>query len=310
LSAGAFLANPDKAISVRVPAGFDDRSPSRLRVEATPLVPTTRGAQAQAAPHPEDLVLRIDRLASAQNIDAIDRALLSDGAFERFAVSGTVRRFSAQRENGGRLVTGHAAGTNPTTGDESRMVFAILDLGKEKVVARYVGPADAIAANRSVLQASLAELEARPLLTAEITRTATAAWVPARSPDGRPGVPTVAGWVTEPGVPWPCADLPPSPIAQTMSPSGDFTVALRAAWHGASRADATATARKCSAQAGAWGPASYAARATAFGIAYQVEGVFVRQPDGGLWQLEMVAPVDKSRFVAEVFRDWIASIRQ
>jgi hypothetical protein len=311
LSPGAFLANPEKAISLRVPAGFEDRSPSRLRIEAVPLVPTTRESQAQDAHQsPEDLVLRIDRVASGQTIDILERALVNDGTFERFRVSGKTRHSPMQRDNGIRIVTGHATGTNPATGDQSQLVFAILDLGKEKVVARYIGPADTIAANRSVLHASLADLDVRPLLTAEVTRTATAAWTPTRSPDGRPGIQRAAGWVVEPGAPWRCAELPASSIMLTMSPAGDFTVALRAALHDAASADATAAARKCSAQPGASGPASYAARATAFGVVYQVEGIFVRQPDGGLWQLEMVAPVDKSRFVAEIFRDWIASIPQ
>lgn len=312
LSPGALLANPEKAISLRVPGGFEDRSPSRLRVEAMPVVPTTRGPQAhEGRQSPEDLVLRIDRVASGQSIDLIDRALLNDGTFERFSASGNTRRFSAQRDNGVRIVTGHAIGTNPITGDHSRLVFAILDLGKEKVVARYIGPADTIAANRSVLQASLADLDARPLLTAEVTQTAAATWTPARPAAGHPGIQTAAGWVVEPGAPWRCAtELPPAALTLTMSPTGDFTVAFRAAWHSVSSVDATAAARTCSAQPGASGSASYVARATAFGIVYQVEGTFVRQPDGGLWQLEKIAPVDKSRFVAEIFRDWIASIGQ
>src|SRR5262245_45844653 len=31
------------------------------------------------------------------------------------------------------------------------------------------------------------------------------------------------------------------------------------------------------------------ARATPFGIVYQVDEIFDRQPDGGIWQLEMIA---------------------
>ena len=88
-----------------------------------------------------------------------------------------------------------------------------------------------------------------------------------------------------------------------MSPAGDFTVALRATWHDG-RTDAAAAARHCSTDPGTQGPASYAARADLFGISYQVEGVFV--VDGrGMWQLESIAPVTKSRFVAAAFADWI-----
>jgi trypsin-like peptidase len=311
LSPGAFLTNQDKGINLRVPAGFEDRSPARLRIEAAPLLPTTREPQGQDAQQPrEDLVLRIDRVATSQAVDVIGRALVNEGAFERFRVSGNARRFSAPRENGVRVVSGYATGTNPTTGDDSRLVFAIIDFGKEKVVARYVGPADTVAANRSVLQASLAELDARQMLTAEVTSNPSVAWTPARSSDGRLGIQTVAGWVVEPGTPWRCAELPTPSSGLTMSPAGDFTVALRAVWHPASSADTTAAARKCSAQPGTSGPASYAARATAFGIVYQLDGIFARQADGSIWQLEMIAPVEKRKFVAAIFHDWIASIAQ
>src|SRR6185369_5318051 len=46
--------------------------------------------------------------------------------------------------------------------------YAVLDLGKEKVVAAYTGPEVQAAFNRSVLDGWLASVEADPMLTAEV----------------------------------------------------------------------------------------------------------------------------------------------
>jgi hypothetical protein len=85
-------------------------------------------------------------------------------------------------------------------------------------------------------------------------------------------------------------------------------VALRAAWHAASTEGATSSARKCSPKPVAFGETSYSARAAVWGVTYQVEGVFVQLPGSAVWQLEMITPVEKSRFVASVFGEWIKAI--
>jgi len=93
-----------------------------------------------------------------------------------------------------------------------------------------------------------------------------------------------------------------------MSPTGDFTVALRAAWFGGPLADVATLARQCSREPGDLGPRSYVVRGEAWGITYQVDGVFVEVPNAGVWQLELIAPVDKTRFAAQVFADWINAV--
>ena len=47
------------------------------------------------------------------------------------------------------------------------MDFAVLDLGSEKLVARYVGPAEWMAFNESVLRESLASLQGQRLVVRE-----------------------------------------------------------------------------------------------------------------------------------------------
>jgi hypothetical protein len=193
-----------------------------------------------------------------------------------------------------------------------KLVYVIIDLGREKVIARYVGRSDAVAANRSLLHASLSNLEMTPMLTAEVTRVVRANWnVLASAPSGGSRLATVDGWVVEPGLAWQCATgLRPPSAGLAMSPSGDFTVTLRAAWYGESVTDVRSVARRCSPQPGAFGESSYTARATAWGIVYQVEGIFVPLPAGGVWQLEVVAPAEKSRFLSPLFAEWIKAVGQ
>ena len=203
------------------------------------------------------------------------------------------------------MLAGHATGSD-VNGDRTKLVYMIVDLGREKVVARYNGSADTVAANRSLLHASLAALDVSPLLTAEVVRGVQANWAAASF-----NLPTVDGWVVEPGAPWPCAaGLPQPSQALTMSPPGDFTVALRAAWHGGAMKDLAAAARTCSVQPGRFGETSYAARAAAWGVTYQIEGVFVQLLGRGVWQLEMITPVDKGRFVSDAFSEWIKAVQQ
>jgi hypothetical protein len=297
---GAFISNETKGVSLRVPTDFEDRSPGRLRVEAS----RTSGSAATSAP----LALRIDRVATTQSLEVLERALTSTGTFERFQMSDKPHRFTPPNATAGRVLAGYVSGSD-ASGHPAKLVYALVDLGKEKLVARYLGDADIVAANRSPLLVSLLELDARALLSAEITRAVQPRWRRASSPDREVEILTVEGWVVEPAVPWPCAKgLPPPSGGFAMAPTGDFTVVLRAAWFAGSQADVTALARHCSQAPGELGPRSYTARAEAWGIAYQVDGVFVEVANAGVWQLEMIAPADKTRFVAPVFADWTKAV--
>jgi S1-C subfamily serine protease len=307
LTPGTFITNPAKGLSIRVPGGFEDRSPLRVRLDATASGATARSFDgAHAVPSANELALRIDRVGTSQTVEQLERALLIDGAFERFHATADPRRVASRTDLGRRVLAGHVSGADSATGDRAKLVYVIVDLGREKVVARYAGPADAVAANRSVLHASLAELEITPLLTAEVTRIVRPEWV---GDPGSSNLPTVGGWVVEPGAPWQCAaGLPQPATGLAMSPLGDFTVMLRAAWYAQPTADMTSAARRCSPQPGAFGDTSYATQATAWGSPYRIEGVFIQQGDAGIWQLEMITPLEKTRFVVDLFADWIRRI--
>jgi hypothetical protein len=296
LSLGPSVDAHSKALRYRLPAGLEDISPVRLQVSSSYV--------------PEGIAARIDRVASTWTPQQIESTLLTAGTFERFHASATARKSSAsQNDRGLRTVSGHVTGSDATNGSEVKMEYTIVDLGHEKIVARYIGPGEAIALNRSILQTSLQELEAQPMLVEEITQVIPVTWAPSAQADGL-GLPTPAKWVATAGMPMQCAGLSAPAAAQMMSPSGDFTVALRAAWRPDLTADIVPIARACSAQPGSQGDASYLSRVSWLGMDYQIEGVFARVPGKGFWQLELITPITKARLAADLFHAWVKVITQ
>ena len=151
------LALPLKGVSVEAPAGFADRSPLRLRIEAVSTSNRTSRVGEAATDH---VALRIDRIAATWPLEQVERALLTDGVFERFQTSEMFQQSRMRSEVGRRVLSGHATGIDPETQAQMKLVYALIDIGKEKIVARYIGSADTVAANRSLLQTSLDNLAA------------------------------------------------------------------------------------------------------------------------------------------------------
>lgn len=283
-----YLEAPAKAVRLRVPDGFADQSPFRLRVDTTM--------------SDSVFTLRIDRFSSLRTLEQIESAFLTEGVLDRFRAAGTPRR-TARAADGRRVIEGYVTGSDPTTGQELSTVYALLDLGRERIVARYIGTAEAIAVNRSVLQASLAGLEARPLLTAEVSRPLPSAWGHTTIEGSSTTVPIPEGWLVEPGAPSPCGSLGPPSLALATSPPGDFTVQFRAAWRPLTGGDVISIAKACAPQGGAAGPGSYASSLDWWNVAFKVEGVFVATT-GGVWHLEALMPASKSSAIVPAFTAW------
>ena len=83
LAPGGHIASPRKGLSLPVPLGFDDRSPVRLRLEGASDSRTSRVVDSSS----EHLELRVDRIATPQTLEQIERGLLMDGTLERFQSS-------------------------------------------------------------------------------------------------------------------------------------------------------------------------------------------------------------------------------
>ena len=120
--------------------------------------------------------------------------------------AGRSRRLRAGRAS----LIGSGTGTD-ALGRRFRVEFAIVDLGREKVVARYLGPEDAVAFNLGLIRRSLRSLQATPLLVVPPLRSladASLEW--AAFPNGEGGVVLPGAWPREPAQDAACAALPAS----------------------------------------------------------------------------------------------------
>lgn len=295
LGLGATLdAAERKGLRLLVPDGLADYSPARLQIDSQTSDP--------------ELVLRIDRIASDWTPDQIEQALLGGSALDAIRGVGTPRR--APRTIDGRRIIQGWTPIATVEGTARSVIYAIIEAGPERLIARYIGPSELLALNRSVLQSSLASLESRLLLVEPFTRPSRLTIGRGEVVPGSPPVPLpVDRWAYEPGGPTLCAGAGPARVAVTTTPVDDFTVELRGAWHPGPGATADAAARACAPAGMRVGAAgSYSAGATRWGVPYRVEGLFL-SAEGGVWQLEMVAPAAKRVAARAAFDEWVAAIR-
>jgi hypothetical protein len=187
-----------------------------------------------------------------------------------------------------------------------RVEYAVLGLKGEAVVARYLGPPDAVAFNLGLLRRSLETLEAAPLLTAEVSRPLAPPLEAVTSPGvegGRVGMPS--GWSLEPGSASVCTVVPPADSGLAATPQGDYTVVLRALRWSAGAPGVADALRGCGAPfkaAGATG--SYSAQFDRLGTATEALGVLLER-EGGALLLEMEVPVSKLPLVEKLYDRWV-----
>ena len=152
LTLGAIQAIEGKGLRLRLPYGFKDNSPRRTVVDA--------GETGTDAP-----VLRVDRVMTPWTSSRLADALAT-GTFE--AVTPSAPSIQRVRTAGGRrVVMGYFSGRLADAAAELRVEFVVVDLGAEKLVARYVGAPEAVAFNASVLRASLMQSGGGRLRTRE-----------------------------------------------------------------------------------------------------------------------------------------------
>ena len=286
-----------KGLSLRLPEGFADRAPfvSRVETDAT-----------------GEVAFRLDRVVSPWTLKRLEETLLSTQTFE--ALSVTPRQGQGQGQGPGQSrdavrqgqpapLLGGAAGTGADPSREIRMDYGLLDLGAEKLVARYVGPVEAMAFNEGVMRDSLSSLQGQPFTPPPLPPAESLAWSTVADGSGRGGLPVPAGWTLEPGRPSPCPGLPEPRTAATASPPQDASIALRLAiWPGGVTPEAAA--RACSSRRGTVGPASYTTTANWLGLSYLIEGAFVPAASGQVMQLEVLAMEQRSAFAKALLAIW------
>jgi S1-C subfamily serine protease len=269
-----------KGLRLRVPEGLTDASPARVRWAS--------------APSPDEIALTIDRVATPWTNAVLETHLLAGG----FGGAPYAPRARAP-----------GAGQPPQTLGSARAAetdfeYALVDLGREKLVARFAGPRRAIAYNRATLWRSLESLTAERLLTGEVVAPLPVRFEPASlPPPNAPALPLPTRWVQE-GVERPeSPGLPAADAGIAASPEGDFTVSGQALWwSGPTAAPEQASALRLGAPLRA-GTSSYVFHEESLGIRYRIEGTFLKL-GRGLVRLELRAPEAKRAFVKDLMPAW------
>jgi S1-C subfamily serine protease len=282
-----------KGLALRLPLGVADFSPFRSRVES----------DAAAS----SVVLRIDRALSPWTAKQVEDTLVGTSAFERLSVEASESQLSSRTGRSSVLI-GRATGTIAGDPQLAGIYYGILELNSEKLVARYVGPAEHLAYNESVLRESLLSLDGQRLAIGDARQLQKLDWAAGIFTNGAVAVPMPLGWLLEPGTPSACAGLSDATLAGAAYPARDVSVALRAAvWNQMALAPEAAAAA-CSTRRGSRGAASYSMRVEWLGVSYVIEGAFVRLGTGQLAQLEAIAPVAKSAATPALLAAWIEEL--
>ena len=285
----------DKGLGLRLPDVISDASPLRARVES----------DARAS----EIALRIDRVLTPWTLRQIEESLVGTQQLERLT-SADHRSQALPRAGAAARLAGHATGTAADTGQEVGMDYAVLDLGSEALIARYVGPEEAIAFNASVLRDSLVSLEAQEIRAAALPSIDALEWSTVTPPGGQGEVPVPSGWVVEPGEPLSCAGLPrPDAVVAAFAPR-DFTMALRVAVWAEGSVAPDAAALTCSPRRGSLGGASYVSRAEWMGTRYSIEGVIVRLGARRFAQVEVVSTEDRASSARVLLSAWMKRAAQ
>jgi S1-C subfamily serine protease len=290
ISLGAPGELEGKGIRLTLPYGLADRSPVRSRVDT--------GGES------DPILLRVDRVLSPWAARRLAETLTNGEAFEAFSATGAPTQKVVESRGRG-LLLGRVAGTLRGWGPV-RMEYAVLDLGVEKVVARYIASPHQAAFAASALRASLKSLEAQSLRPAGREASGRPAWV-ARAASRRNPLDRVAaaeGWAEEPVAPYRCSGVPAASDAVSQSPLDNFAFALRAGWVRAA-GDGAAAASACG---GRGESGDYEREVDALGTRYLVIGQFVPLPSGELLQMEGSAPVAEGAGLRAVFSAWIARL--
>jgi hypothetical protein len=282
LRAGGVQRLDAKGVALRLPEGMTDTSPFRTRIETDPSA--------------GDVVLRVDRVMSPWTLPRLEQELVKTPTFER--VSSATSESRTIRGDGGVVLTGRSLG-NDRNGAEIGMAYAIVDLGREKLIARFVGTAESVIFNESILRESLTSIDAERLLAGEVDAVEKLEW---HAPSAERRVPVPVSWFVEPGAPSPCSGLSNSAGAGTAVPVRDFTIALRVAvWPVAVVPEEAAA--KCSTGRGSLGQRSYVTRTEWLGVPYSAEGVFVRAGTQ-VFQLEVLGPDARSAYARALLTAW------
>jgi S1-C subfamily serine protease len=296
-----------KRVSLELPDGYSDSSAWRLLADAGEV---------------GDVGFRVYRLATGWPVAGLEEALLGGREVPGFVPAPAT---AGRRQRSGRRVTferdsppgviGSGAGAD-RAGRPFRVEYAIVDRGGEKIVARYLGPPDAVAFNLGLIRRSLRSLEAGPMLVELPPRPLGAgptAFESVSFPAGEGQVLAPAGWWREPAAPSVCDGLPLPDDALASSHPLDYTLVLRALRWTAGPASLAEAVEACGADGGRRarapgnGGPQYARRFARLGVPIEARGVLVSRPGESLL-LELEAPVARLPLVEGLYERWVGDV--
>ncbi len=179
-----------KGLAIELPDGYSDQSTSRILAEGGEM---------------GEIGFRAYRLATPWTVAALEEVLLGGREVPGFVpapAAGGRRRVPTRPAEGvpaparPPVVVASASGTDGS-GRAFRVEYAIVDRGKEKVVARYLGPADAIAFNLGLIRRSLGSLEAARILVEAKALPSAETLETVSFPEGEGRILAPAGWSRE-----------------------------------------------------------------------------------------------------------------
>ena len=294
-----------KQLAVDLPDGYSDRSPARVLADAGEV---------------GEIGFRIDRWETPWPASGLEEALLGGEAAPEFvpAAARSGPRIARDRQSPATLANGRppsligsGVGTD-RDGRRFRVEYAIVDLGREKVVARYLGPADALAFNLGLLRRSLRSLEAAALPLGMPRRPQGE--VPleqAAFSNGDGAVVAPRAWPREPATQAACRALASSDAGLLVRHPADYTVVLRALRWSGTDASLRAALARCDARPGRAASAAsdgvYEFRFDRLGVAVGVRGTLLRH-DGGSVLLELEAPLAKLELAEDLYARWVREV--
>jgi len=302
-----------KQVAVELPEGYLDRSPSRVLADAGEI---------------GEIDFRVERWATPWPASGLEEALLGGEAVRGFvpAVATPGLRVARERRAAVALAAGRPASLigsgvgKDRSGRRFRVEYAIVDLAGEKVVARYLGPADAVAFNLGLVRRSLASLEAAPLLAKlplrSLAGAAGSVLEPATFTNGEGRVLVPRAWSREPATEAACESRPPADAGLLVRHPSDYTLVLRALRWGSGRGSLASALGGCgaspsesgqSAEGPDTGRPSYAYRLDRLGLPVAVRGELVER-GGEALLLELEAPIAKLPIVEELYAGWVEKV--
>jgi S1-C subfamily serine protease len=297
-----------KRVSLDLPDGYSDFSASRVLADAGEV---------------GEIGFRAYRVATGWPVAGLEEAILGGREMPGFVPAPAM---AGRRQARGRLgavalegesppsVIGSGAGVDGS-GRPFRVEYSIVERGDEKVVARYLGPPDAVAFNLGLIRRSLLSLTAGPMLVALPPRPlgpGTPAFESVSLPEGEGRVLAPAGWWQEPATQSACHRLPLPDDALASSHPFDYTLVLRALRWAAGHPALVETIEACGAVGGRGARAAgagpqYAHRFERFGVPIEARGILLSR-EGESLVLELEAPVAKLPIVEGLYERWVREV--